>query len=350
MRLAIVSPSFGRFGGIEAFVCALAAEIQASHEISVSLVFKKARGFKLEPLLEKNAYDTGANIVYADRASAPLIKAISTSDVVHCQNPCVDVAVVSKLLLKPLVLTIHNYRRSERSLRSVGRSIAFRLANRRWYNSSFVWDTWESPKRFPASAKLPVLSNLPEGIVPVSHRKGFVFIARWIANKGLDTLIDAYACANLDRNSWPLILMGDGPLRPLMLEKIKSLNVHGIQVLGRVDDQVRNNIIRHSRWMVTPPNTNEDMGLTPFEARHVGVPCIVTRDGGLPEAAGSHALVCEPGDVEGLKTLLEQAAHMDDHQYSEISHASYHELMDSLQPLSVYIPQYFSLLNNNITG
>jgi glycosyltransferase involved in cell wall biosynthesis len=37
--------------------------------------------------------------------------------------------------------------------------------------------------------------------------------------------------------------------------------------------------------------TREDFGLTAVEARNLGVPCIITRDGGLPEAGGKQALI-----------------------------------------------------------
>ena len=344
MKVAIVSPCFGAFGGIEAFVCALAAELHGPQALDVTLCFKETKGFKLEGLLERNAAATGARVVYARRASMQLVDVIRAADIVHCQNPCIDVAVIAKCFRKPLVLTIHNYRKQGRDLRELLRGVAFRLADRRWYNSEFVWGTWEPDGKIPTSAKLPVLSNLPTGVVPVSERKGFVFIARWIANKGIDTLVEAYRRATLDRKMWPLILMGDGPLRPEIEQKIQKEKIAGIDIRGRVDETVRNDTIRHARWMVTPPNTKEDMGLTPFEARHVGVPCVITRDGGLPEAGGRHALCCEPGDIEGLKTLLEVAARMGEAEYAALCEATRSELLESLQPLSVYADEYRKVL------
>jgi glycosyltransferase involved in cell wall biosynthesis len=92
--------------------------------------------------------------------------------------------------------------------------------------------------------------------------------------------------------------------------------------------------------MVTPPHTDEDLGLTPIEARHVGVPCIITRDGGLPEAGGAHALICEPRDVEGLRERLEEAAAMDPAAYAAVADATQRELMEYLQPMSLYLDHY----------
>jgi glycosyltransferase involved in cell wall biosynthesis len=196
------------------------------------------------------------------------------------------VAVIARLLRKPLVLTVYNWRGRETRTRAVMRDVASRLAKRRTYISDFVWDSWE-PVRRPTSAKLPVLSVLPTGSVPSNHRRGFLFIARWVEHKGLEVLIDAYASANIDRERWPLILVGDGPLRPAIEERIRSNRPQGIESKGFVGESTKHHLIRHAKWMVTPPHGNEDLGLMPIEARSVGVPCIVTRDGGVLEAAGN---------------------------------------------------------------
>lgn len=344
MKIAIVSPCFGTLGGIETYVCALARELAATPGVVVTLCFKKTKGFKLDPMLEKIARESGAEVVFPDRASRDLVSVIRNADVVHCQNACIDVAVIAKCFRKPLVLTIHNYRIGGWHPRELLRTVAYALADRRWYNSGFVWDTWEPRGRKATSERMPVVSNLPTGVVPPERRKGFVFIARWIPNKGIDILVDAYAQATLDRNEWPLILMGDGPMRPVIEEKIRAGKIEGIEIRGRVEEAVRNEVIRHARWMVTPPNTREDMGLTPIEARHVGVPCIITRDGGLPEAGGKHALSCEPGNVGELKALLEQAAHMDSAEYGRRALDTRAELLEDLKPLSIYLDRYREVL------
>jgi glycosyltransferase involved in cell wall biosynthesis len=190
-----------------------------------------------------------------------------------------------------------------------------------------------------------VVSDLPEGILPISERSGFIFAARWIENKGLRVLLEAYADASIDREEWPLTLLGDGPLRPEIEKMIESRGIDGVDIRGFVGNETRNDLIRRARWMVTPPHTNEDLGLTPIEARHVGVPAIITRDGGLPEAGGKYALICEPNDPAGLRDLLETAAAMPEDKYRRISNATHEELLDYLQPMSVYADAYDRVLN-----
>ena len=337
MKLAIVAPCFGTLGGIETFICALAWELVRQPGIEVTLCFKKTVNFKLDWLLEKVANDTGADVVFVERSSRELAAVIRNADIVHCQNPCFDVVFLAKLFGKPVLLTVHNRRLGGWHPREVLRRVAWWMADRRWYNSEFCWNTWDRRRRMPGSGRFHVLCRLPTGIVPPAQRKGFIFVARWIPNKGLETLIEAYRQARLDRKQWPLMLLGDGPLRTSIEAKIRDETIEGIDIRGHVSEEERNDAIRHARWLVAPPNTKEDLGATPIEARHVAVPCIITRDGGLPEAGGRHALICEPANVEELKALLEKAANMDFGEYERLCEATHKELLEYLSPLSVYL-------------
>lgn len=340
MKVLIVSPNFGVFGGCEAFVFRLASELYA-HGIDVRICFKRVKGeFELDDTMRSYIRRTPVDVVFVDRASKALFKELSAADIVHAQNTSIDVALMSKLLGKPLVLTIHGWLREPWSVRGVLAQTARLLSDRRWYNSDFVWSKWEPNEKSPTSGKLPVVSGLPEGVVPPSERRGFVFAARWIENKGLEVLVDAYASAEIDRKQWPLTLLGDGPLRPKILRMIAERGIEEVATPGFVDEETRNEVIRNAKWMVTPPHTDEDLGLTPIEARHVGVPCIITRDGGLPEAGGDEALVCEPREVDGLRDLLEKAAAMPEQMYEQKARATREELMDYLKPMSLYIEHY----------
>ena len=116
---------------------------------------------------------------------------------------------------------------------------------------------------------------------------------------------------------------------------------------GFVDDERRNEIRRNAKWLVAPPHTNEDLGITPVEVRHVDVPCIITRDGGLPEAGGKYALICEPNNVTQLKDLLEKAANSSEEDYKKISEATRIELLEELSKLPSYANEYKRLLESS---
>ncbi|MBA2431587.1 MAG: glycosyltransferase family 4 protein [Chthoniobacterales bacterium] len=334
-KVVIVSPCQGAYGGIEAFVLAVAEALRREPDFEVRICFKEVQGFTLQPNLKKML--AGERVMFVDRGfDRDLREAIDWADVVHLQNAPPDVTFLTKLARKPLVMTIHNYNVNELTLHRVLWRLSAAWATERWYNSQFVWDTWEPKRKRAGSRKIATTSKLPEGWTPPGQRRGFAFIGRWVANKGVDTLLDAYAMAEIDHAKWPLVLMGDGPLRTLIEYAIDKRQVSGARVLGFVDEETKRTEIQNARWMVVPPNTREDFGLTAVEARHLGVPCIITRDGGLPEAGGRQALICEPDDPAALAKLLEQAAAMDEAEYAQRAERTREELKTELEPIEFY--------------
>ena len=343
-KVVIVSPCQGGYGGIEAFVLAVAAAVRRERDIEVRICLKRTENFTLQPDLK--AMLAGEDVIWAERgADRDLIDVIRWADLVHLQNASPDVAFLTKWNRKPLAMTIHNYMGRRLTLHRLLWRFAAGLADERWYNSEFVWDTWEPRRKRKTSRKVPTTSKLPEGWTPPETRRGFAFVGRWIANKGVDTLVDAYANAKLDRERWPLVLMGEGPLRKLIEYAIQKRGIEGVSVLGFVDEQTKTERMKNARWVVVPPHTREDFGLTAIEARHLGVPCIITRDGGLPEAGGKRALICEPNDPHALAVLLEEAASMGEAEYQERATRTRDELTDELEPIEFYARAYRRLVH-----
>jgi glycosyltransferase involved in cell wall biosynthesis len=251
----------------------------------------------------------------------------------------------AKKFNKPCVMTIYNWRRTGIHPRLLAWRWAVSQADRRWYISEFVWDSWEK-KRRQASARLPVVSRMPQVETSPDTRKGFLFIGRWIPNKGIRILLEAYARLEADTNEWPLTMLGDGPLRKEVLHMIQGKRIQGVQLPGFVSESERHRYTREAKWMVTPPHTQEDLGLTPLEARSVGVPCIASKDGGVKETAGSHALFCKPGDIDSLVNCMKQAIQMKDIQYEELSQLAKVDLEQYVRPLDEYAKEYLGLIQN----
>jgi glycosyltransferase involved in cell wall biosynthesis len=347
-KLLLVSPCQGTYGGIEAFVLAVADAVQREPDFIVKICFKKVAGFSLRP--EFNEMLRDQPVVFVDRAGKDLADVVRWADIVHLQNASPDVVFLSKVFGRSLVLTIHNYMPPEWTLHRFLWRLAARLADARWYNSNFVWKTWEGSEPRKNSRKVPTTSKLPEGWTPPEDRRGFVFVARWIANKGIETLVEAYSRADIDRDRWPLVLVGDGPLRPAIESQLRSLGLSDVQLPGFVDDTTKAQYMRNARWIVVPPHTNEDLGLTALEARNLGVPCIITRDGGLPEAGGTQALMCDPGDVTGLSQLLEKAVRMPADEYATRAEATKRDLAAEMVPLTFYAESYRRILGGESLG
>jgi glycosyltransferase involved in cell wall biosynthesis len=132
-------------------------------------------------------------------------------------------------------------------------------------------------------------------------------------------------------------------LRAPIERRIAALGVRGIEVLGFLSQEAKAEVIRTARWMVVPPNTGEDFGLTAIEARALEVPCVITRDGGVPEAAGEEAIACAPGDVAGLAACLRAAAAMPEAEYAARARRTFETLQPRLARPEFYAAVYREL-------
>ena len=343
MKLLIISPSQGHYGGIEAFVIALASAVGAWPEIELQVCFKLVQKFELKDDLKSAAAGLACRVHYLRSGDAGLVKLIRWADIVHGQNTSPDFIFPARFFRKKLVLTIHNWRNRKWEIRSLLWGIGARLAHRRWYNSHFVWDTWEPKKKSAASDCVPTVCRFPEAWCPPAARKGFLFVGRWIENKGIDDLVLAYSRSQLDPAQWPLTLVGDGPLRPKIQSLLAGFGVRGVEMPGFISDRQKADLMASARWLVAPARTREDLGLTPIEARSVGVPSIVTRDGGLPESAGDAALIVEPGNIAELSAALKRAAAMSETEYSERAERGRATLKTFLRPMEFYRQAYAAL-------
>ncbi len=343
VRVLLIAPTFGAYGGIEAFVFALAEALALDPRIDVRVCLKRARRCVVEPPLADECRAFG--ITFCDRASREMWRSIAWADVVHSQSPSPDIAVAARMLGKPLVISMHNALPRTPALRRWSWQLAARLAIVRWYNSRFVWNTWEGDRRLPGSMRRPPFSRSPTDVLAPEARRGFVFVGRLVKGKGVEILLDAYAQAELDPAEWPLTILGDGPLRADLEQRATGSASRGIHFTGFVGGEAKNRAIAQARWLVVPSNWGEPYGLVAVEARHAGVPCLITRDGGLPEAGGRDALVCEPGDVGALRDALCVAASMSDAEYRIRSIRTRKDLETEVISLASYSDAYVELLD-----
>ncbi len=345
MKVLVLLSCVGTYGGIEAFALALAEYLATVDGIDVRLCLKKTKTHAMTADFERVLKASGIQYRLVSRLSPALALEIRQADIVHAQNAPPDVALLCRVLGKPLVLTIHNWHRRQPRLRaSIGRRVA-QSAQARLYNSKFVQETWE-PQPLPGSQCVPTVSRLPQGSLPPEARHGFVFISRWVPNKGLEVLVEAYLRAKIDHRQWPLTLVGDGPLRArveALLADAGALAAH-VRMTGFIADDEKHQLLRQSRWLVAPAHTREDLGLTPIEARSVGVPSIVTRDGGLPEAGGPAAILVEPASVAELQAALEHAAAMSEADYAARARQAQASLETFLRPMRFYPDLYATLV------
>ncbi|AHF08258.1 glycosyltransferase [Desulfitobacterium metallireducens] len=133
-------------------------------------------------------------------------------------------------------------------------------------------------------------------------------IARLHPTKGLETLIDTAAQLLPHFPNLHVLLVGEGPLRSTLEEKLKNSGIpytlpgfipDGYQTLPAMD-------------LFILPSLSEGMGLVLLEAMQAHLPIVATRVGGIPEVIrdGQDGLLIPPADscalAEACETLLTQ--------------------------------------------
>lgn len=294
IKVLIVLPTAGGYGGMEASSLGLAKAIRRDPDFAARICFWREPAFQLQSSA-KMMFEN-EELIYADGAfDRDLAEAMRWADVIHLQDVIPPVALLARLRGKRLVINVCGSKR-----RSLLERLAIGLAHERGQRSAPpLYDGWKPP----------------------NERRGFVFAGRWVATKGLDNLVDAYAQAELDSEQWPLVLMGDGPLRSLIEYAIQRRGIAGIKVLGFVDEATKVDTIKNARWMIIPSPASA------IEARRLGVPCLFNES-----------------DASALATSLTLAAAMPESEYAGHAERARAEGQTKLAPPDFYPDRYRQIL------
>lgn len=130
-----------------------------------------------------------------------------------------------------------------------------------------------------------------------SSGKTICYFGRLSAEKGLVTLLDAMK--GLDAQ---LIIVGDGPLKATLEEKIRAEKITTVTLAGHKTGEALKDIIRNSRFVILPSEWYENNPISVLEAFALGKPVIGARIGGIPELVieGRTGLLFTPGDAQDL--------------------------------------------------
>jgi len=176
-----------------------------------------------------------------------------------------------------------------------------------------------------------ILSEIPNGVVlesglcvgPDSRPTRLVFVGRLVDQKGVDILLEALARVRGHGRMLHLDLLGDGRNVTALRDRVEELYLdrevtfHGAVDHGRVQQALS------QAHLFVLPSRYEGLSNAALEALAVGLPCVLTRCGGVDAYVDvDTGWVCEPDDVDGLVAALSQALEMDRHQWDRRSRRS----------------------------
>ena len=129
-----------------------------------------------------------------------------------------------------------------------------------------------------------------------------VYFGRLMRNKGLSTLVDAVKSID----DIELKIIGEGPLKRYLFEKIDNENITNVRFLGFQNRAELHNEIRHSMFTVLPSELYENNPLAVIESFALGKPVIGSNIGGIPELVFDNetGITFEPGNVEDLELKI----------------------------------------------
>ena len=136
-----------------------------------------------------------------------------------------------------------------------------------------------------------------------------VVAGRLVREKGVETLLRAFAQVKAGRPDYRLIVIGDGPERAMLEKQSQELGLTAnVQFTGHLPHAEVLTRIRQA-WCVSVPSIwDEPFGMLAAETQMQGVAVIASRCGGLKEILieGETGFLVEPGNCEQLAKHLQQ--------------------------------------------
>ncbi len=158
-------------------------------------------------------------------------------------------------------------------------------------------------------AVIPQFGVDPDIYSPQGHPAGgftIGYLGRFIASKGLASLLEA--AAGLD-GDWRLLLVGDGPMRAELEERVRTLGIEAhVEMRRAVPSGAVPKLMAELDALVLPslttPSWKEQFGRVLVEAMACEVPVVGSDSGEIPNVIGDGGLVFPEGDAAALRERL----------------------------------------------
>jgi len=134
----------------------------------------------------------------------------------------------------------------------------------------------------------------------------FLFVGRFAPEKNVLRMLEAYARYRQmpEKGDWGLVLVGGGPLEPLL--RARAQNLSGVVFAGFQRADAVPTYYGLASCLVLP-SISETWGLVVNEAMATGLPVLVShRCGCVPELVrpGVNGYICDPLDTDGMARLM----------------------------------------------
>lgn len=142
-------------------------------------------------------------------------------------------------------------------------------------------------------------------------RRRFLFVGRLAPEKGLPTLLDAFAAVAADRPDWDLVVVGDGPERVALEAGVPGALRPRVRWLGYVAGREPLVALYRSCDVLVLPSTYEPWGVVVLEAAAAGMALVVSDVVGAAVEVvrpGANGATVPPGDAAALAEALSAVA------------------------------------------
>lgn len=155
--------------------------------------------------------------------------------------------------------------------------------------------------------KLYAEVNKPEG------EKYYLYFGRLSYEKGIGTLVDTMK----DRKECHLKIVGDGPKREELEQKVREHGCKNIEFLGYKTGEELKTLVRNAYFIVLPSEWYENNPMTIIEGYSASTPVIGANIGGIPEIVveGETGYQFESGNMASLNAAIDKAESMDKTAY-----------------------------------
>jgi glycosyltransferase involved in cell wall biosynthesis len=163
----------------------------------------------------------------------------------------------------------------------------------------------------PGVELIPFSVAIGERTAAAEDRSEILFVGRLVERKGVPVLIDAFREV-ADSIPHDLVIIGDGPERPAIEERIRRLGLGSrVKVMGWVSAEEKDERYRRCSFFVLPAvydrhGDTEGLGVVMLEAMAFSKPVIASNAGGITDVVeeGVNGLLVPSGDAAALARAL----------------------------------------------